>query len=182
MERNLKNDYKLITFEKERIDTKELVELIKISDWVKPNMIIVNCFPEYSSRLCQSLNHGLSVLNKHELFEIVNLPMPYPNMAQVWDADERVYKGYVRYLTDWIRKYITSHDNYLFASLDSGTSNLTKLKSLVRSKMENEQYRFATIYKEKNNTLTPDFYVEEYDETQGELAFQWENLNNPNWK
>jgi len=182
MGENLKNKYKLITLEKETIDTKKLVEIIKLSGWVKSDMIIVNCFPEYSSRLCQSLNHALSTLNKHELFEIVNLPMSYPNMAQVWDSDEKVYKGYIRYLTDWVRKYVTSYDNYLFTSLDSSTSNLTRVKAMVRGKMENEQYRFATLYKEKNNLLTPDFYVEEYDETHRELAFHWENLDNPNWK
>jgi len=182
MEENLKNKYKLITLEKEIVDTKKLIEIIKVSGWIKSDMIIINCFPEYSSRLCQSLNHGLSILNKDELFEVINLPMPYPNMVQVWDIDDKVYKFYTRYLTEWAQKYITCHDNYLFTSLDFSTSNFTSVKAMVRSKMENEQYRFATLYKEKNSILVPDFYIEDFDETKEELAFQWENLNNPNWK
>lgn len=180
-ETDLRNKYRLITHEKEVIDTRTLINKIKDSDWVKGDMIIVNCFPEYSSYLCQSINHGLSFLNQNDLFEVANLSMPYPNMSQVWDTEERSFKGYIRYLTEWVRKYIRSNESYLFVSVDSSTTNLARLKAMVKSKIENENYRFATLYKEKNNIVTPDFYVEEYDETQGELAFQWENLNNPNW-
>ena len=178
---NLKNKYKFITFEKETEDSRILSSKVKESEWIKPETILVNCFPEYSSSLCQRLNHSLSNLNKNELFEVINLPMPYPNMVQVWDTDEKNYKMFIKYLADWVRRFITLSDSFLFISTDSATSNLARVNAMIRCKIDSENYRFATLYKEKNNILTPNFWVEEYDETQGNIAFQWENLNNPNW-
>ena len=71
--------YFVIDRDKEYIDTLTLIKKIKDSEWVDSNTIIVVCSPEYSSQLCQIINHSLSHLNNNEPFEMEFLEMPYPN-------------------------------------------------------------------------------------------------------
>lgn len=170
-------NYHRIGHEAERIDSESLVLKIKESGFIYPDMTLVNCFPEYSSRITQIVNHKLSYLNKDELFEVIELKMPYPNMGQVWDNAEKAYRGYTRYLIDWIRLNIFSNQKYLFVSADASCNNFLKLKNLIKGKLEYDDYRFASIYTHKERVFTPDIYVEEYE---GKLLFQWENINNPN--
>ena len=174
------NKYFYVSYEKEIFDTLTLVKRIKESDWITSDTIIVNCNPNYSSIVTQILNHKLSHLNKNELFEVLNLNMPYPNMIQVWDAEEQVYKQYIRYLADWIRRTISNSNKYLFLSSDSGTdSNFARLRTSMKGKIELDQYAFASVYLQENNYFTPDFYVEKFTDP---IVYQWENFNNPNWK
>ena len=168
----------LVSYEKELVDSLSLVSLIKDSGWVGSNMVIVNCFPEYSSRIAQLVNHKLSFLNKNELFEISELRMGYPNKPQVWDSNEMRYKGYIRYLMDWIPRNILPDEKYLFVSSDASCSHFSKLKTILKTKLEPENYRFASLYTQKDSIFTPDFFVQEYEERP---IFQWENTNNPNW-
>lgn len=178
---SLENKYFIVSYEKELADSKRLIDKIKEESWVNSDTIIVNCFPEYSSRLCQLVNHKLSYLNRNELFEVIDLAMPYPNMAQVWDPEERAYKLYIKYLSDWTRKNINDVYKYLFIGLDAIGSNFMRLKTCLRPKLEPEHCRFASLYAEKDGTFLPDFFIEAYDKSK-ELLFEWENMNNPNWK
>ena len=75
-----------ISIERELSDSLYLIEQIKQDGWITPDTILINCVPEYSSRLVQLLNHKLSHLNNDSLFEVVNLLLPPSNGNQVWDA------------------------------------------------------------------------------------------------
>lgn len=173
------NKYFFIPYEKEKLDTITLVNQIAKSDWIDKDVTIINCSPDYSSIVTQIVNHKLSYLNKNETFEIIDLPMPYPTMSQVWDNIDKEYYQFNKYLAEWVRRYIQKTAKYLF--IDSGTlrgQNFTKVKNAIKGKLEPEQYRFASLYLHSDSIFEPDFYVEKFN---GGLLFEWENSNNPNW-
>jgi len=171
----LKDKYFMVSYEKELSDTKTLIERIKSTFWVQPDMVIVNCFPEYSSRVTNLANHKLSYLNKNELFEQVDLVMPYPNMAQVWNSCDRKYQGFYNYMTDWVRTNLFSSNTYLFLS---SAENLFPLRAFLKVKLEPDDYRLGTLYP-KDGDPEPDFWIEKANKT---VLFEWENMDNPNWK
>ncbi len=176
METNLKNKYYLVSYEKELADSVKLIESIKKSGWIgKDELFLVNCFPEYSSRLTQIVNHKLSYLNRNELFETVDLHMPYPNMAQVWNSCDKKYQGFYNYMTDWVRSNVFTTSKFLFIS---AAENLSVLRTFLKVKLEPDDYRTATCYIREGDP-EPDFYVEKCKE---QIMFQWENMDNPNWK
>lgn len=167
----------MVTYDKEDKDIEILIGLLKEADWLKRDTFFINCFPEYSSRLTHLLSHKLSYLNNHEPFEVLDLKMPYPNMVQVWDNEDKMFKMYIKYLSDWVRKNINKVERFLFIGTDTSGSNFTRLKSMVNGRVDEENYRFATLYKSKEGIFLPDYYVQEYE---GKVLFQWENSNNPN--
>lgn len=167
------NNYHMVTFEDEKIVSNNLVKKIIDSDWVKRDTILVNCFPEYSSRITHLLSHKLSYLNNNEPFETMDIKMPYPTMVQVWH--EEVYQMYPKYLLQRIWN-IKSNQRYLFVGADAFDAFL-KLKALLRGKIDKENYRFVTLFKPKESEFIPDLFAHEYD---GILLFQWENIDNPN--
>lgn len=175
MEAKIHNKYQTISYEKELVDSQRLIEIIKESKWVAPNMVIVNCFPEYSSRLTQLVNHKLSYLNKNELFEVIDLQMPYPNMAQVWNPCDRKYQSFYNYMTDWSRMNLFSTNNYLFVST---SENLSVIRPFLKIKMEPDDFRMASLYIREIDP-EPDFWIEKCNKT---LLFEWENMDNPNWR
>jgi len=179
----MKDKYFYISYEKEIIDSKSLITDIATSGWVSSEMTIINCSPDYSSRLTQLINHKLSYLNKHETYEVIDLHMPYPIMSQIWDSYEKEFIQFEKYLLDWVRRFITPKGKYLF--VDSGTlrgKNFNKVKQAIKSKLEPDNYRFASLYLESESIFTPDFFVQKFSkDKQGGLLFEWENLNNPNW-
>lgn len=176
------NKYFEISFEKEHADTFILIDKIRKDNWFNSSTILVNCSPDYSSRLTQTINHALSNQNKHELFEQMDLCMPYPNCNQVWNAVTKCYENFDTYLKNWINDNIYPC-NFLF--IDSGTlrgKNFNKLKLSLRTKLENENFRFASLYVQDDSIITPDYYVEKFNkQQQGGLLFEWENPLNPNW-
>lgn len=169
----LKDKCLMVSYEKELLDSKRLIERIKQSGWVSSDLVIVNCFPEYSARITQLMNHGLSYLNNNELFEQIDLQMPYPNMNQVWNQCDKTYQNFSKYLSDWVRLNVGHDNKYLFLS---AAENLSQIRSFVKHKLEPDDYRLASVYVEQG--YTPDFYIENYP---GKLLFQWENMDNPNW-
>jgi len=176
-----KNNYFYISYKKEIEDISILANKIIDSGWVNSDITIINCSPDYSSYLTQIVNHRISFLNNNELFEVIDLPMPYPTMSQVWDTLDREYRHFDKYLAGWITKYIEKKDKYLF--IDSGTlrgKNFHKVKTAIRNILDSSQYRFASLYLKSDSIFTPDFYTEKFDSDKG-LVFAWENLNNPNW-
>ncbi len=176
------NNYFRISFEKEQTDTFILIKKIREDGWFNSSTILVNCSPDYSSRLTQTVNHALSSSNKHELLEQLDLAMPYPNCNQVWNYITKCYENFDTYLKNWINDNIYPC-NFLF--IDSGTlrgKNFNKLKLSLRMKLENENFRFASLYVQDDSILTPDYYVEKFNkQQQGGLLFEWENPLNPNW-
>lgn len=183
MENLIQNKYFFISLQKEASDLQKLCDQIKDSNWMDNNTYIVNCSPDYTSSVSMRLNHKLSHLNRNELFDRLDLEMPYPIMNQVWNVDEKKYQTYDQYLKYWVSKNIQGNSKYLF--IDSGTIrglNFEKLRLSIRGLMEPDTYRFASLYKEKNSIFKPDFFVEEYNfQKQGGLLFEWENVDNSNW-
>jgi len=163
------SEYLLVSYIKELEDSKILIDKVK-GDWISNALVIVNCFPEYSSRLTQLLNHKLSYLNNNELFEQIDLVMPYPNMTQVWDPCDRRYQGFYNYLSDWVRKNVFSTGSYLFVS---SRENLSVIKPFLRVKLESVDYKLASCYI-KQGDPEPDFWVEKYNKPP---LFEWENTN-----
>lgn len=176
------NKYFKVSLEKENADTDKLISKIKEDGWFDKSTILVNCSPDYSSRLTQTVNHHLSHINKNELFEVIDLQMPYPNSNQIWNPVTKSYEGFDTYLKNWVNENIFPC-KFLF--IDSGTlrgRNFNKVKLSVRPKLDNEYFRFASLYVQSSSIFKPDYYVEEFDrDTQGGLLFQWENMDNPNW-
>jgi len=179
----MENKYYYISYEKEKVDSIKLIKKIVESGWVDSNMVIINCSPDYSSRLSQLVNHKISYLNDNELFEVIDLPMPYPIMSQIWDSIERKYVMFENYLYDWVRKYIQPDTKYLF--IDSGTlrgKNFTKVYQGVKDRIGRDDFKFASLYLQSDSIFTPDYYVETFNKAiHGGLLFEWENVNNPNW-
>jgi len=177
------DSYFCVTYEKENKDSFELIQKITDNGWVTGDTIMVNCSPDYSSRLTQVINHQLSHLNNNELFEVIDMEMPYPTMSQVWDREDRDYKLYIKYLSLWIQKHLKKDNQYLF--IDSATcrgSNFARLKSMLNGRVSGDNYRFASLYLQSDSIFTPDYYVEKFDKlVQGGILFEWENVNNPNW-
>lgn len=175
--------YFLVDLNKEHVDSGLLIDKIKEDRWMDSSTIIVNCSPDYSSRLVQLVNHKLSFLNKNELCEVIPLEMPYPNMSQIFNPYSHDYEMFDRYMAEWVKQNINDSYKYLF--IDSGTlrgKNFNKVKIFIRPKLEPNQFRFASLYVQSSSIFTPDYYVEKFDkETQGGLLFQWENMDNPNW-
>lgn len=172
-----------ISYEKEIHDSQLLADMIKQDGWIDSSTIIVTCSPDYSSIPSQIVNHKLSHLNNNELFETKTFEMPYPVCSQIWNQDKEEYELYDRYAAKWVDKNIHISNKYLF--LDSGTirgKNFSKLHLLVRTKLEPDGYRFASLYVEENSIFVPHYYVQKYsDSINGGLIFQWENSDNPNW-
>lgn len=162
---------------KEIEDIGKLSSLINESKWVDNSTILVNCSPDYSSILCQILNHKLS---STDLFEEIILEMPYPISNSIFDRFDMEYKDFDKYLNDWVRKYINNSYKYLF--IDSATlrgKNFTKVKNQVRGKAE---CRFASLYVQDDSIFIPDYYIEKFNFiNQGGLIFEWENPKNKNW-
>lgn len=183
MMEKIQSKYFMITPEKESNDIIKLSEGIKNDGWIDSNTVIVNCSPEYSSRLTQELNHRLSHLNKNELYEQVNLEMPYPNTNQVYDPQSHTYVLFDRYLKEWVNNQISNSYKYLFVS--SATlrgKNFNKVRLSVKPFLDSENFMFVSLYMQSSSIFEPDFYVEKFDkEKQGGLLFHWENINNPNW-
>lgn len=171
--------YYHVTYDKELSDTKKLISKIKESGWITGDVTLVNCGPDYSSRLVQMINHGLSHLNLDELFQIVNLEIPLPNMSQVWSQVDKAYLPFEKYLIDWVRFNVEVGANYLFIFSDVLDDKiLPKIRSQIRSKLGFEQYRFASLYVQDSTAVHPDFFVELFNDT---ILYQWENMDNPNW-
>ncbi len=176
------NQFK-ISFEKEVKDSLELSKLIRNDKWINANTIIINCSPDYSSIPCQIINHSLSDLNSNELLEQISLEMPYPIISQIWNRETAEYELYDKYLIKWISQYISSDYQYLF--IDSATlrgKNFSKLKSVLRNKLPDANYMFASLYLQDDSVFIPDYYIEKFNFiNQGGLIFEWENPKNPNW-
>lgn len=164
---------------KEESDTGALLDIIKASKWVDSSTILVNCSPDYSSTLTQQINHKLSYLNKNELFEVINMEMPYPTGNQVWDNTDKIYLPFDSYLKKWMMQ--VTANKYLF--IDSGTlrgKNFNKVRLALNS--SKAEYRFASLYVQDDSIFTPDYYVEKFNKQEkGGLLFYWENADNPNW-
>lgn len=169
--------------EKERKDIFKLCNIILEDGWVDKEIVLVNCSPDYSSITTQLLNHHLSVINKNELFPVLPLEMPYPNMSQVWDPITEKYELYDSYLDKWIKKYVTASSRFLF--IESGVlrgKNFNKLKLSLREKLDRANYKLASLYLQSSSIVRPDYYVQEFNfDRDGGLLFWWENFENPNW-
>lgn len=178
-----KSKYYHITYTKEISDTFKLIEKIKEENWVDSATVIVNCMPDYSSIPCQIINHKLSYLNQNELFEQISLELPYPVMSQVWDRQAFKYEQFDRYLLEWVSGNIGYYYKYLFITSNITTGkSLFNIGSILRSKIGRENYRFGTLYLDKDAKYKPDYYAEEFSANEkGNILFEWENSQNPNW-
>lgn len=162
-----------VTYERERKDYDYLIDNIKESQWIDSDTIIINCKPEKSSIIAQIANHKLSHLNRNELFEQMNLEIPDEDMSQIWDPQSREYILFDRYLVNWVLSLPKA--KFLFISADiSNIKPYIHLKLLIKSRLEPDQYRFATCYMQKNSDFKPDFYHIVHNDR---VIFQWQNDN-----
>lgn len=177
------NNYFNISVEKEVTDTKLLAKTILNDGWVDSDTIIVCCSPDYSCIQSMVLQHKLSECNGNELHEMLFLECPYPVHSQVYNRESGKYEFFDKYLFDWTSKNIKKGTKYLF--IDSGVirgKNFTKLRAVLRNKLEPNEFRFSAVYVQDDAIFTPDYYVEKFNfEKDGGLLFSWENPANPNW-
>lgn len=168
------NKYFIVSRDKEFYDTEKLIEKVKSDKWIDSDTIIVNCMPEYSSSLSMILNHKLSHLNENELFANVKMEIPNFDMSQVWN-DRMEYQHFDIYLKEWYNKYIQNGYKYLFVTSGIADSrSLNKIRLTIRTILEPDNYRFASLYNVKGSSFVPDYQVEDFD---GKLIFWWQNGN-----
>lgn len=169
--------YFYISPEKEYADTLKLVKLIEESNWVDEHMVIVVCSPEYSSQLCQQLNHRLSYLNGNKPFDMDFLEMPYPN-EQTLSKEE-----YIDLCDKLGKRYCNTNKKLLL--VDSGClrgSNFTILDNVLEAWLGPNQKKYGCLYIQDNSIFEPDYVAETFNfNEQGGLLFSWENVNNPYW-
>ena len=176
-----KNKYYYISLAKEIADTYTLVDRIAKDEWFDSSVKIVRCNPEYSAISTQILNHKLSFKNDNELFETIDLEIPYPIMSQVWNQDKQDYELFDRYIQEWIKKNAYRESKYLFMETSlSEIRSYVKLKLSLKQKLPPSQYKFSTLYLLENNVFQPDYYIQRLTSEQLPL-FEWENSENPNW-
>lgn len=177
------NKYFFVSSHKENLDILSLIQKIKEDRWMNKETILVNCSPDYSSHLTQMINHKLSHLNNNELYEVINMEMPFPTFSQIWDPVKKDVQNFDSYLKEWVAIHIRSEFNYLF--IDGGVlrgKNFNKVHLSIRQLIEPSKYKFASVYVEKSSIFKPDYYIQEFDQpTQGGLLYEWENADNPNW-
>jgi hypothetical protein len=153
-----------------------LINQIKLDQWLDGTTILVNCAPQFTSITAQHLNHALSAANNLQLFEVLNLELPTTVQSQVWNAETAEYLSFDKYLIQWIYKYIAPHQKYLFIS-NVAEPVLSKVRSRVKIKLEDERFRFATVYKPAGG-FKADYNVAEYDPEHGLPVFHWEHPGN----
>ena len=160
----------VIQIQKEWKDTLTLADKIIEDEWICPSTVIVNCFPEYSSRLTQTLNHLLRKVNRNNLFEQVDMGIPFPSYTQVWNPINKAYEGFDTYLKNWINENVFSC-NFLFVTNHIDSRYFNKIKLSMRNKLDNENFRFCSLYVDEQSTFFPDYYTEK---TNQPIQFEWE--------
>lgn len=153
-----------------------LINLVKQENWVDSTTTLVNCAPQFTSITTQHLNHALSADNNLQLLEVLNLELPTTVQSQVWNAESAEYLSFDKYLIQWIYKYISPNQKYLFVS-NVAEPVLAKVRSRVKLKIEDSQFRVATLYKPAGG-FKGDYNVAEYDPEHGLPVFHWEHPGN----
>ncbi|MFO0735070.1 MAG: hypothetical protein U0270_04290 [Labilithrix sp.] len=182
--------YFFVSPEKEHADTTALSKQISESEWfVQKNrergrrardgsLVIVNCSPDYSSKVSMVLSHALSPQNNDIPLPLYHLQMPYPNSTA---ADLKECKASSFEL--FMKLSLLNEPKIIF--VDAGVLrgvNFTVLRADAVRAFPEKDVAFACLYVQRNSVFKPDFFVEEFDfETQGGLMFHWENPKNPLW-
>lgn len=162
-----------ISIEREVADSNYLIDKIRQDDWIDKDTVIVNCSPEYSSRLVQLVNHRLSFINNNELYEVLNLELPKRDMSQVWDSNEREYRLFDKYLYEWAAKNVVKDYRYLFVTNTIYTGkNINKLKLVMNTK--GVDFKIACVYMSDKSAILPDYRQKMFVD---EPVFFWENTN-----
>lgn len=159
----------------EAMDSEYVNNILINSKWMDSDVILVNCGPQYSSRLTQLINHKTSFLNKNNLYEQISLELPLEGETQVWDYDTKEYLMFDKYLHNWMQKHLIFKENkFLFITNTIDTGKLhKKVRALINGKAE---YRFLSLYVNKDSDFTPDYYLKQYEKDNAPVFF-WENKN-----
>jgi hypothetical protein len=173
MRRKMEKKIHRISYAGEIIYTMKLISKIVHSGFVDANTVLINCQPEFSSILCQRVNHKLSYLNDNKLLEQYPLEIPLKGVKQVWNELTGEYEPFELYLSNWVRKLDKSR-KYLFLTNIVHSSAYNKLMSLLKASFEEGGYRLGCLFVSTESGLNPDFYVEEVD---GRVLFEWENMD-----
>lgn len=163
----------------EYYDIQNLSKQIAESGFVDEDVVIVNCSPDYSSIVCQYLQHNLSSFRKNIPLTMENLEMPYPNQETF------TTKLMVHHAKNLVGKWIKVIPEVKFLFVDSGClrgTNFKVLQETVDQTVAKENRKFACLYLQDDSIFQPDFYVKTFNfEKDGGLLFHWENKNNPFW-
>lgn len=169
----MENNLFFVSYEKEASDTVKLIENVK--GWVDQSTIIVNCFPDYSSIVCQLINHKLSFRNKNSLYEQIGLEIPYKGMKQIWNRDKIEYEFFDKYIIEWSKHNISPDCKYLFVfQRITNDVPLTKIKSCIRG----AEYKFTCLYNQSEFVI--DHTIENVP-SERRILSGWENSNNNNF-
>lgn len=168
-----------ITVEEEWRDAGHMANILRGTGWMDNKVVIVNCFPDYSSITTQIINHKLSHINRNDLFEQITLELPYKGMSQIWNRETSEYEMFDRYIVKWIVQNINKDMKYLFITskiVDGRPFN--KLKNLLRDKAKD--YKIVSLYLQENADFIPDEYISIIPKEK-RIVFSWENGDNNNF-
>jgi len=169
--------YFYINHEKEISDIDILSSRIIKDGWVDKKTLIVVCSPEYSSLMCQVMNHQICKLTRNVPLDMISLDMPYAG------GEEFDYMEYNQALCELGEKLHGTDKKALL--VDSGVlrgMNFTIASRVLSRYTHSQQVKYACLYKQSTSVFNPDYYVEEFDFVKdGGLLFWWENPNIPYW-
>lgn len=170
-----------IELEREASHSNYLIQELIMNGVMQRDMVLVNCAPEYSSRLTQLINHKTSYLNKNELYEQISLDLPKKGMNQVLSYDEKEFISFDRYLSEWINRYVTKDAKFLFVQNVVHTGkHLNKIWLSLKSKLENlDNMKFVSLYVQEDALMTtiPNFIYQQKFQKENPPIFFWENTN-----
>jgi hypothetical protein len=155
-----------------------LIHNLVNSGFMEEDILLVNCSPEYSSRLTQLINHKSSFKNNNELYEQVNLDIPTKNKSQVYSFDDKEYQTFDRYLYNWANKYYQKDQKYLFITNTIFTGKkINKIRLTMKSKgVDHHNMMFISLYLHEDSILKPDLYSVKFNDSSIPVFF-WENKN-----
>lgn len=167
-----------ISIEQESSHSNYLIEGLINSGWLEKDTVLVNVYPEYSSRLTQLINQKTCYLNKNELFEQITLRVPRKGMNQVFCYDEKEYLPFDTYLMNWVNKYVTASSKFLFIKNVIFTGkDLNKIRLVMKNKVKELDYvKFTSLYHQEGALLTPDYSFKSFGK-EDQPVFFWQNIN-----
>lgn len=163
---------------RELTNSNYLIHKLIDSGFMEEDVLIVNCSPEYSSRLAQLINHKTSYLNNNETYEQINLDIPAKSRSQVFSFEDKEYQMFDRYFSNWMNKYYLSGQKYLFVINTVFTGKkINKIKLGMKAKgVDSSNMLFISLYCNENSQFKPDLYCTKFSETNPPVFF-WENKN-----
>lgn len=156
-----------ITYNKILVDSHALTDIIKASEWIKPDSVIVCCQPDITAVSAHILTNQLSHADMREqlFFEI-----PSAENSYVFNRYTQAYEKYDKYLVNWVASLDRDYP-YLFLTShieERDDKNYALLTSLLRN---NVHFQLGTLYLQNESRIIPSYSLETFT---GPITYEWQ--------